>query len=89
VGESGQLPSYLYLVYDGLDIGGGKGGADLPFEGRPLANDRETYECSSDPCELVVTGTCSDSNDVSGVQTGYADQDAYDWVSSVNQQPGA
>ena len=83
----GQIPSEMYLVYDGFDFDK-KTGEQTPFTARQLQNTRDSYECTADPCELSVSSSCSSDSDVTGTRTGFADDDAYDYMSSVNQRSG-
>jgi hypothetical protein len=87
VDSVGQIPSSLYLVHDGFDFDKGTG-EQAPFTERALQNSREDYECTSDPCELSVSSTCSSDDDVSGTRTGFVDDDAFDYMATVNQRSG-
>ncbi len=87
VDSVGQIPSDIYLVHDGFDFNK-KTGEQTPFTERQLQNSRDDYECTSDPCELTITSSCASDNDVTGSRTGLVDDDAYDYMSSVNQRSG-
>ncbi len=90
LGETGQIPSALYLVVD-MEQLNPKTGQTMIIEGAAQTNEWDSFDCTAEPCSLKVVAACEGSYEITGVWTGYTEDDAkaYEGVGGVGQPPGS
>lgn len=76
---AGQIPVGEYLV-----VVNPMTGAETTADNPPTEQD-----CNNEPCSLSISTVCDATRTVSGVKTGYDDEEAYDLLEGYGQLEGA